>query len=319
MTKQPIVLITGINGYLGHYIYKECQRYSGTIIGTGRQENNDIENFKKFDLLNVDTDDLLTQVDIVIHSAAITPGLGTIKNFDNNVTMTRNLAKACIEKKVKHFILVSSASIYAKSNQPHDEMSSLEPDSKYGKSKLLSEKELGQYAGKMRISILRMGTIFGPDMPDTNNIQRLINAVSSGYFLQLGLGHNEKSLLHVTDAARACSYLAFGLTPTQTTPIAIFNIAPPPLKMTKIIEAISIGLGKNKPAVLPTPAIKTLMKLISLFTVISTKFSSIHNSLSKFLSNDVLKGDKFIDQTNFQYEVDNLQELIKIAQSRRKH
>ena len=314
MAKSPTILITGINGYLGQYIAEECENYQAIIIGTGREDNTQKWQFRAANLLNFNADILLDGVDIVIHTAAIIPSKQQNDNFENNVIMTQNLVQACVAKQVKHLIHISSASIYKKSSQPHLETSDIFPDNAYGQSKLRCEEELKKHSGKLQISILRMGTIFGPDMPQNNNIQRLLNALKTGRFIQLGTGKNKKSLIHVNDAARSCAHLAFTYKPGKNQETHIFNIAPPPLEMKQIINTICDGLGKKKPISIPMPIMLFIMKLLAPIARIFKPIAAIENSITKFLSDDVLNGNKFITQTEFEFRSDNLHEILQVSQ-----
>ena len=314
MNHKSTILITGVNGYLGQHIAAECKSHDAVVIGSGRQSYDNMENFRKADLLQFDGKKLLAGIDTVIHSAAILPSTHEARNFDDNISITLNLIRACIANQVEHFVYISSASIYAKSDEPHDENSKLSPDSPYGESKLECEHLLQEYKGKLQITLLRMGTIFGPNMPKNNNIQRLIQTISSGLFIQFGSAENQKSLLHIHDAARVCSHVVFNYQPSNNLEFSVFNIAPPPLKMIDIISAICKGLSKKRPLRIPLPAIQFSLTLLKPILPIFRKLSSIHDSVTKFLSNDILNGDKFTSQTNFIFKVDLVHALEESAE-----
>ena len=58
----------------------------------------------------------------------------------------------------------------------------------------------------MALTILRLATLYGEG--DPRNIKRLIRTLDQGRFIWIGDGRNQKSLLYVRDAARACSMVA---------------------------------------------------------------------------------------------------------------
>ena len=83
---------------------------------------------------------------------------------DNNVLATRVLAARMAASGVKTLIFSSSAAVYAQNPNPVAENARLEPQSPYGRSKLLAETILTDLQGKdpsWRISILRYFNVAG--------------------------------------------------------------------------------------------------------------------------------------------------------------
>src|SRR5690606_35152077 len=103
---------------------------------------------------------------------------------------------------IRSIVLVSSTSVYGGTAENEDTPTS--PANAYGRSKLAAELVALSLAKeyKIKLAILRMTTLFGRG--DRGNVARLIRAVKSRRFVQIGNGTNRKSLIHVSDAARAC-------------------------------------------------------------------------------------------------------------------
>ena len=130
--------ITGSNGILGSKIIKDLKYkfypYKGNIC-----------NKKKVDeWLNK------REYDIIIHLAAIVPTIEVNKNYKLakkvNFNGTKNLVDSIIKlkKKPEWFFYASTSHVYKikKKNKKINELTKLEPISKYGKTKMLAEKYL---------------------------------------------------------------------------------------------------------------------------------------------------------------------------------
>ena len=144
MRRSLVILITGVNGYIGSNLYLNLSKKYKNIFGIGRinkgqtkypkciNKNITIKNLEKLKLIP----------DIIIHCA----GSGSVKksNFNprkdylDNVKTTKNIISYFEKNKKKiHIIYTSSAAIFGdrKSNKEV-----FKPVSIYGKNKLLAEK-----------------------------------------------------------------------------------------------------------------------------------------------------------------------------------
>jgi UDP-glucose 4-epimerase len=87
--------------------------------------------------------------DAVMHFAAFIEAgesmLDPGKYFQNNVALSVNLIEACARVGVKRFVLSSTAAVYASSETPLSEESSLGPANVYGQTKLMIEQILEWY------------------------------------------------------------------------------------------------------------------------------------------------------------------------------
>lgn len=170
------VLITGGAGYIGSHV-------TTAFMTAGFEKVVVLDNLSTGDKQNViqapliigdirDTDfvqRLLIQhkIDTVCHLAASTVIPESIQNpsdyYDNNVTGTLNLLKACHQVGVKHFIFSSTAAVYAPSEQPVNEQSLCAPGNPYGHSKWMGEQIVRDFAQafSMNAIILRYFNVAG--------------------------------------------------------------------------------------------------------------------------------------------------------------
>jgi len=213
------ILITGATGFIGNHLLPQLIRPNWQVRACVRQfpihPILGISYFKIGDI-NRDTDwrTVLKDVDVVIHLAARAHILNDrapdpqAEFHQVNTEGTINLATQAIEAGIKHFIFLSSIGAMASfSNKPLSEDSPCQPDTPYGRSKLLAEQRLIALAtpSAMQWTILRPPLVYGPCNP--GNMERLIKLVDRAIPLPLGAIQNRRSLLYVgnlVDAILTC-------------------------------------------------------------------------------------------------------------------
>ncbi|MBI2148936.1 NAD-dependent epimerase/dehydratase family protein [Candidatus Woesearchaeota archaeon] len=172
--------ITGAAGFLGSHLVEELYKHGYSMAGL-IQRNEDIyyiKNFKiniiKGDLLKPETfARYIPKNSVVFHCASLGPGFKEKKRkyFLINVEGTKNLLKACLNKKISKFVYISSGAavgVLGKKNNLIKENTFPQPDSYYGESKLAAEKIVEDFAKKTNIPciIIRPFIIYGPRMPE---------------------------------------------------------------------------------------------------------------------------------------------------------
>ena len=173
--------ITGGYGFLGQYIVQAVHDYdaAGELRVLIRSQRKTRLNLEKLDRITWTRGELtkpetfaeqLKGVDTVIHSAAMVSfkPADRQKVFDANVVGTRSIAAAARAAGCKNFVFVSSFSA-AEFRPPLVTDESFVPDLAYkerhdiyGYTKRLSELELMEMAGDMRVVILNPTVILGP-------------------------------------------------------------------------------------------------------------------------------------------------------------
>lgn len=104
------ILLTGGNGFLGKYVYKELKKYNPKFIYAPTH--------KEADLTNRDVcEKVVKDIDVVIHLAALIGGIGFIdKNpgdlFYQNVVMGIELMEASRKEGVKKFVTIGTVCEY---------------------------------------------------------------------------------------------------------------------------------------------------------------------------------------------------------------
>jgi nucleoside-diphosphate-sugar epimerase len=154
-------------------------------------------------------------VHTVFHLAALIKAASREDYIRVNRTGTRVLLEALAEvcPDLNRFVHISSLSAAGPSrgNGPLDEKEKPCPVSWYGESKLLSEEEVGRFAGAFPVSILRPSAVYGPHDTETLLIFRMVQRgclVTPGRFIR------RFSLIHVRDLVSACIRAAECPTPS---------------------------------------------------------------------------------------------------------
>ena len=174
--------------------------------------------FIQDDLLKLDLKSLFSDIDVVIHLAAIT---NATKSFDNkkevehvNFMASLNVAEACITTNTKMF-LISSTSVYGTQKKQVDENCSadeLKHQNPYAATKLKEEAIIQQKVTEegLRGVILRLGTIFGtsPGMRFHTAINKFCwQAVMRTPLTVWETAYDQKRpYLDLTDAVRTMAY-----------------------------------------------------------------------------------------------------------------
>ena len=170
------ILITGGAGYIGAhvtelFIKKNKKIFIVDNLSTGfKKLLNRKANFTNLNILNTPKLKKIiikNKIDSVIHLAgSLSIAVGEKYPelyYKNNVLGTRSLLKACNNSLVKTFIFSSTAAVYKEGQTVVSEKSKVNPKSVYGKTKLLSEKQIILNCKKMKINygILRYFNVCG--------------------------------------------------------------------------------------------------------------------------------------------------------------
>ena len=165
------IFITGGSGFIGTYLCKKLASLHKVTV-YDNFSNSSKENFPVIENVTLIIGDILDNSklldsmkkhDIVIHLAAKTDVIDSISNSDNtfqtNVQGTQNVLDSCKSNDISKIIITSSAAVYKNSDNSVDEVSTTEPLSPYGQSKL--DMENITVKSEINYSILRLFNVYG--------------------------------------------------------------------------------------------------------------------------------------------------------------
>lgn len=156
------IAITGATGFVGSHMVKYFASQAYRVIALGRQKQAPIRllefaQWQQFDLSNnipvIDTD-------ILIHCAGLVDDHSSYHNLEQvNVIGTKKLLQ---NFRGKHFIYISSASVYSSYESSISETSQIDTRelSKYGLSKLKAENEVKNWT-QCKTTIIRPRAVYG--------------------------------------------------------------------------------------------------------------------------------------------------------------
>ena len=181
------ILITGGLGQVGSYLVdKLCNTSNVTILdnysSTTRESVPDGVTVVRDDILSQRARELVTQNDVVIHTAAqinVSRSMDDpLFDLNNNVFGTLNLLEAARSSNIHRFIYFSSAAVYGNPEYlPIDEAHPQNPLSPYGVSKLSGEKYCTMYHKAFGVPTvcIRPFNIYSPRQDPSNPYSGVIS------------------------------------------------------------------------------------------------------------------------------------------------
>ena len=177
-----VILITGVNGYIGKSLFFFLQKKYPNICGVDKKIDFIRPNFYKCNLNNKYKLQKLIKIikpTHIIHLAGeslVDNKINKKKYYINNIIATRNLIFLSKKINIKKIIFASTASVYKSTNIKLKETSRIDPISNYSKSKLVSEQ------------IIKKSSL-------SSVILRFFNVCSSIKNLEVGELHNPETHL----------------------------------------------------------------------------------------------------------------------------
>jgi nucleoside-diphosphate-sugar epimerase len=210
------VLLTGASGFLGSNISKALTKIGFLVTEIYR------EDLKKVIEGNAYSVRSLVDYDIFIHCAGLAHQRScdqvSIKDYQNiNTDLTIKLAYLCVRLKIKHFIYISSLSVYNIGNNNFINLKSLKkPHTNYGLSKLEAEIKLMKLfdESELFIHIVRPPMIYGKNAP--GNYARLNEIAKKGYFVPKLSSFNRRTFVSLFNVLEFIEYLTITLPQENT-------------------------------------------------------------------------------------------------------
>lgn len=167
--------------------------------------------------------------------------------YDVNVQGMKNTLQSMDENGIKNIIFTSSVAVYGLNKKNPNEQHPVDPFNHYGKSKWQAEQVLQDWYAKnpdRSINILRPTVIFGER--NRGNVYNLLKQISSGKFLMIGKGENQKSMAYVGNIVGFIEYLI----KNQHVGYEVYNyIDKPDFTMDQLVSHVGSVLNKKIPTI----------------------------------------------------------------------
>ncbi|GIW23023.1 MAG: 3-beta hydroxysteroid dehydrogenase [Candidatus Sericytochromatia bacterium] len=252
------ILVTGASGFLGSIVVEELSKNKDyNLISTGRNKNNleklsNLSVIKQGFLENTNfTNEITKNIDIIIHSAALSSPWGKYQDFYNsNILATQNLLKSAVKNNVRRFINISTPSIYFDYKDRFNIKEDFLPKkfvNYYAETKYKAEMIVKEFFQKGLIEALSLRPRAIVGKGDTTIMPRLIKAQKSGKLRVIGDGKNilditsVKNVVYAIDLSIKASSNALGeaYNITNDKPILIWEF------IDKAFNKLGLKLNKN--------------------------------------------------------------------------
>lgn len=301
------VLVTGANGFVGRHLCSELLDNGWMVRAAVRTDKAVVDLPPGVEPHVLDAGgwvSALSGVRSVVHLIARTHVLRD-QQLDPltayrlvNVETTRELLEASLKVGVKRFVYLSSIKAVGEGRGPlpYTEDSSCSPEDAYGISKLEAEGLVLEAAALgIEPVVVRPPLVYGPGV--RGNFLRLLQAISKGIPLPLGMVHNERSMVFVGNLVNA---LRCGLEAPNAVG-EVFHVADrEPVSTSNLIVRLGKHLGRSYPVwPMPVPLLRlagTLLhreneieRLVGSLTVSATRAKQLMGWVPPYSMDDGLR------------------------------
>lgn len=201
------VLVTGATGFIGRHLTEALTRNGHETRCLVRRTSDTSwlseigATLVEGDVTEADgLDEAVANVDLVFHLAGLTSALSKAEMSKANAEGPGLVAAACARRQTPPAMLVVSSAAAAgpaERDAIRVESDPVAPVSNYGHSKRAGELAAARWAGRVPLTIVRPGIIFGPR--DRLTLPIFKSIATWGIHPVVGLGRTKLALLHVAD------------------------------------------------------------------------------------------------------------------------
>lgn len=250
-TPLPIAVLTGATGFIGSHL-ADLLLQKGYEVRCIVRKGSNLQWLKNKAVacyaVGLDSEDalaeVLTNANLVFHVAGVVRANTEQAFYEGNVTTTQVIINALLKyaPNTNRLLVISSlaATGPAINGQPVDEQTLLNPISLYGRTKLLQEQLVQQYAHRLPITIVRPPAVYGERETD---IYQFFKTYRQGFLPIAGLwGNKQLSMVHVSD-------LVVGIYLAATSPISVGQVyfigSEKQYSWADVAYATQLALGKR--------------------------------------------------------------------------
>lgn len=275
MNKKNILVIGG-SGFLGSHVCDILSNNNWNVTIIDRNKSKWLKPTQKFfkgDILNSELFyNLIKKNNYVFNFAAISDIADANKNPENTVKVNIlglvKLLSLCAKAKIERFIQAST--IYV----------SGEHGGFYKSSKLASESYVKEFfkLKKLKYSILRFGTLYGPRSDENNGLHSMIkNSLKHKKIIYSGDPYSIRDYIHVLDGAKICEKVILDKKNFENKTVIISG--PESIQIKNVLRMISEISGIKKIVYIKKNELKKHTHYITTPYSISNNFVMKHSSL----------------------------------------
>jgi len=252
--------------------------------------------------------------DACIHLAALCkePGYEWEAYFETNHAGTVNVIGLAERLGVPRIIFTSTMMVYRAGEARRTEASETAPDTAYGISKLVAEKELLAWCAKdanRNLTIIRPAVVFGEN--ENANFTRLYQSIKRGIFPYVGKSSTIKANIYVKELAFFIDFIL-----QKRAHESIYNFAfPIPYTMKAIVAHFKdVFKLRSIHPVLPMQLLLWFSYVLELLNQIGLKNGIHHRRIEKlFYSTDIVPANALRDGYVFAYDLRSALEDWKLS------
>lgn len=266
---RPIgtALVTGATGFVGSTLCAKLKARGVTVRGLARHDANGM--WDQLILTDITKpslpEDTLKGVESVFHLASRVHDLSQVGGNEAdyvsaNVEGTERVLRAGISAGIRRFVFVSSVKAGGEGGDVClDEAMEDNPVSLYGRTKLEAERLVFKLAREHNVHavVLRFPVVYGPG--NKGNFARMLRAIAARRFPPLPEFDNQRSLVHVDDAAEA-AILAAEKSNANLQTYIVTDGRPYSTREIYTLMCLALGRGKRRLSI-PISALRTAARV----------------------------------------------------------
>ena len=212
MNSNKQILIVGGTGFIGYHLAKKLLKkgYKVTSISSNPPKKIRYLSKVKYLFCDITKKKLLKKkikksYNYVVNLGGYVDHFNKKKTFESHYKGCKNLTEIFFNKKPEAFVQMGSSGEYGSLKSPQHENSKCNPESIYGKAKLLASRHLIKIykKNKFPVTILRLYQAYGPKQDLNRLIPIVINACKKNKQFPCSNGNQLRDFLYIDDVVNA--------------------------------------------------------------------------------------------------------------------
>ncbi len=249
--KNKTILIVGGTGFLGFYLCNFFKKKGWKVYSLSKKKPlkfRKVKNIKYLfgDISKINKIKFLKKINYkyVINCGGYVDHFNKITTYNTHVNGCKNIYKLSLDKKLKLFVQIGSASEYGSIKSPHREDKKGNPKDNYGMNKLENTNFFVNLKNYFPFVIIRPYQVYGPRQDNNRLIPFIISSCIRNKAFPCSNGLQYRDFLYIDDFVLA----VYKIVIKKDSYGQIFNIGTgKPVRVKKIIEKICNKIKSGTP------------------------------------------------------------------------